>query len=85
MPNQHDYGLVVLQTAADGTQTLSVCAKVVDGQPVATTASYTGKLHINLHANARFTSLGRARVSSDILEVFADSAGVVHVRQPATA
>ena len=82
MPNQHDFGLVVVETDTSNATTVSICARVENGRPVATFAQYVNPPGVKVHPEVRLTRAGSGQVSDVILEVYSDTEGVVHLRAP---
>jgi len=80
MPKHTDRGLLVVHDEADGTTSLAICSKVVDGQPVNVYAEYH-HAQVKIDQDVRLTKANGDRYTDDIVEVFARGA-VVNVRHP---
>jgi hypothetical protein len=81
MPKHTDRGLIVVHDEADGTTSLAICAKVVDGKPTNVYARYYHAPHLQIAPDVELTTHGRARYTEEIVEV-ASRNGVVTVRYP---
>jgi hypothetical protein len=75
-----DRGFVVVDHEADGTQTVQICAEVVDGEAVDVFAAHNGADRVRVHEGVTLAQRGRRSYSSQILEVF-DEEGVVHIKR----
>lgn len=81
MPMRTDRGLLVVHDEADGTTSLSICAKIVNGRPADVYARYFHARQVAIAPGVALTSVGRSRHTSEIVEVTSDG-GVVSVRYP---
>lgn len=81
MPNHIDRGLLVVHDEPDGTITLSICAKVVNGKPTNVYARYHHAAHVDIDNAVALTSLHGNRFTTEIVEV-SSRAGIVNVRYP---
>ncbi len=77
-----DRGLVVVDVDAEGIHTVSVCAQVVNGQPVDTFASHFTPFPVQIHPDVPVVTRGTSRYTRAIAEVFLDESGTLHVRRP---
>lgn len=82
MPMRTDHGLLVVHDEADGTMSLSICAKVVGGKPTDIYAQYFHAKQVNIDHDVALTRLGRLRYTDEIVEVSSRIDGVVSVRHP---
>jgi hypothetical protein len=76
-----DRGLVFVHDEADGTTSLSICAKVINGEPTDVYARYNHAPQVQIAPDVAFTSNGRSRHTTEIVEV-ASRDGLVTVRYP---
>ena len=81
MPMHTDRGLLVLHDEADGTTSLSICAKVIDGKPTNVYAQYY-HARVVIDHDVALTRLGGNRFTDEIVEVASRGDGVVTVRYP---
>ncbi len=82
MPKEFDHGLVVVERAPDGTSTVSVCARVVGGRPVHPLATHTGLKTVEIAPDVRLASRGSTRYSHEMMAVYTDERGVLHIANP---
>jgi len=80
MPKHTDRGLIVVHDEADGTTSLSICSKVVDGKPVNVYAQYH-HAQVKIDRDVVLTPAGGDRYTSEIVEVYSRGP-VVNVRYP---
>lgn len=81
MPNHIDRGLLVVHDEADGTTSLSICAKVIDGKPTNVYAQYHHAPRVEIDHDVALTTLGGNKYTDEIVEVYSRG-GVVSVRYP---
>ena len=72
-----DRGLVVIDTEADGTKTVRVCAELRHGEPVGVYARHTGTTAVNVAPEVVLTTVGARSYSRDIVEVSGERGQVV--------
>ena len=82
MPMHPDRGLLVVHDEPDGTTSVSICAKVIDGRPQDVYAQYHHAPRVDIDADVALTRRGRNRYTSEIVEVTSLGDGVVNVRYP---
>jgi hypothetical protein len=82
MPMHPNHGLLVVHDETDGTTSLSICAKVVDGKPRNVYAQYHHATRVEIDADVVLTRRGRTRFTTEIVEVTSAGDGVVNVRYP---
>lgn len=82
MPMHTDRGLVVLHDEADGTTSLSICARVVDGQPTNVYAEYAHAKLVKVDHDVALTRVGGNRYTDGIVEVSSRNDGIVNIRYP---
>ncbi len=82
MPQHADRGLLVVHDEADGTTSLSICAKVVDGKPTNVYAQYHRAQQVVIDDDVALTRHGATRYTKEIVEVTGQLDGVVNVRHP---
>jgi hypothetical protein len=82
MPMHPNHGLLVLHDEADGTTSLSICARVIDGKPRDVYARYHRAPRVEVDADVALTRRGRTRFTTEIVEVTSFDDGVVNVRYP---
>jgi hypothetical protein len=78
----NDRGLVVVRDEIDGTKSVFVCAKVVDGAPRHTYATHHHVPHVVVAPRVRLTRGHDSAFTTEIVEVTRVSDGVVSVRYP---
>ena len=78
----NDRGLVVVRDEIDGTKSVFVCAKVVDGAPKHTYATHNHVPHVVVASQVRLTRQHGSVFTTDIVEVTRESDDVVSVRYP---
>jgi hypothetical protein len=82
MPKHTDRGLLFVHEELDGTISLSICSKVVDGKPVDVYAQYHHAPQVKIDRDVVLTpSSSSDRYTDDIVEVFTRGP-VVTVRYP---
>jgi hypothetical protein len=81
MPKHTDRGLVVFHDEADGSTSLSICARVVDGRPADVYAQYF-HAKVKIDDDVALTRLGASRYTDQIVEVTSRDNKVVTVRYP---
>ena len=77
-----DRGLLVVHDEADGTMSLSICAKVIDGKARNVYARYHHAPRVEIDADVALTRRGSTRFTTEIVEVTSFDDGVVNVRHP---
>lgn len=82
MPIPTDRGMLVVHTEADGTTSLSVCAKVINGRPTDVYARHHHAWRVNIDPDVALTPHGKDRYTREIVEVSRSADGVVSVRYP---
>ena len=82
MPMHPDRGLLVVHDEPDGTFSLSVCARVIDGTARDVYARYHHAPRVEIAPDVALTRRGRTRFSTEIVEVTSVADGVVDVRYP---
>jgi len=82
MPMHTDRGLLVLHDEADGTTSLSICAKVIEGVPVNVYAQYSHAKRVSIDHDVVLARAGSNRYTDEIVEVSTSGDGVVSVRYP---
>jgi hypothetical protein len=82
MPIPTDRGMLVVHAEADGTTSLSICAKVINGQPTDVYARHHHALRVNIDPDVKLTPHGKNRYTQEIVEVVGSVEGVVSVRYP---
>lgn len=82
MPMHADRGLLVVHDEADGTTSLSICAKVVKGKPANVYAQYFHARRVKIEPDVALTRLGSIRYTDEIVEVASRGDGVITVRYP---
>jgi hypothetical protein len=81
MPNRIDHGLLVVHDEGDGTTSLSICARVIQGEPVNVFARYPHAQRVEIAPDVELIQHGNSRHTKEIVEVDGRS-GVVSVRYP---
>jgi hypothetical protein len=76
-----DRGLVVISDRADGTHTVAICARVVDGAPRNTFATHF-RARVAVDADVALVRGAAGRYTTEIVEVFRDDGGTVRVCRP---
>ncbi len=80
-----DRGFVFIRKLDDGTEKVIVCASVADGEPVGPFAVHQRFEALAIAPEVTLTDVGGNLHSTEILQVYADEEGVVHVAAtPAT-
>lgn len=80
-----DRGFVFIRKHDDGTEKVIVCASVADGEPVGPFAVHQRFEALDIAPEVMLTNAGGNLHSTEVLQVYADKDGVVHVSaQPAT-
>jgi hypothetical protein len=75
-----DRGYVVVTDEADGTQTVQVAASIAEGKPVGVYAVHKRvPPPVVIHPEVELVADGPGRFSRDVVQVFADRHGSVHV------
>jgi hypothetical protein len=82
MPSKLDHGLLVIHDEPDGTTSLSICAKVIDGKPANVYAQYFHARHVKIDDDVALTRSGSNRYTAEVVEVNGQSGDVVSVRHP---
>jgi hypothetical protein len=78
-----DRGLVVIEDNGNGTKTVSICARVIDGMPRSTYARHFAAPRVTVAADVRLTVRGGRRFTEEIVEVVPDDDGALLIRHPA--
>jgi hypothetical protein len=78
-----DRGIVVIDTEADGTKTVRICAQMRHGEPVSVYAKHTGISAVNVSPGVAMVTSGSRSHSRGIVEASGEN-GQVEVR-PVTA
>jgi len=82
MPNNIDRGLLVVHDEADGTTSLSICAKVVHGAPTDVYAKYNHASQVSIDGDVHLTRQGHSRYTHEIVEVINEGQAGITVRYP---
>lgn len=82
MPTPIDRGMLVVHAEPDGTTSLSICAKVIDGKPTDVYARHHHAQRVNIAPDVALTPHGRNRYTREIVEVASGADGVINVRYP---
>jgi|tagenome__1003787_1003787.scaffolds.fasta_scaffold20754200_2 hypothetical protein len=79
MPNMTDRGLVAIQAESDGRMTVTVSARIHQGQPRGTYAVHAHVPSVDVEPQVRLRQTQRVRYTEAIVEVFRSEDGTVHV------
>ena len=82
MPMHPDRGLLVVHDETDGTTSVLICAKVIDGKPQDVYAQYHHAPRVEIDPDVALIRRGRNRFTKEIVEVTSAGDGVVNVRYP---
>ena len=82
MSRFQDHGLVVIRDEADGTKTVSVCARVVHGTPRHTYATYLRAPQVVVEPRVAMTRHGDSAFTTEIAEVVRQDDDVVYISFP---
>jgi hypothetical protein len=77
-----DRGLVVVRDESDGTKSVFVCARVVDGTPRHTYATHVRARQVVIEPTVRMRRNGHSAFTTEIAEVTGTEEGVVYVSFP---
>jgi hypothetical protein len=77
-----DRGMLVVHPEADGTTSLSICAKVINGKPTDVYASFRHAPGVRIDPDVVLIPHGRDQYTREIVEVSGSVDGVVSVRYP---
>ena len=75
-----DRGFVVMRTMDDGTKKVMVCDGVVGGEPKNVYAMHFRCTSVRVHPGVKMVNTETTSYTQQIIEVTAESAGVVHLR-----
>lgn len=81
MPLHTDRGLIVIHDEADGTASVAICAKVVDGQATDVYAQYF-HAKVKVDHDVALRRIGTNSFTDEIVEVASVGDSVVSVRYP---
>ena len=82
MPIPIDRGMLVVHAEPDGTTSLSICAKVINGKPTDVYARHHHARRVNIDADVALAHHGKDRYTHEIVEVASGADGVISVRYP---
>lgn len=77
-----DRGFVFIRKVDDGTAKVIVCTSVANGEPVAPFAVHQRYEALDIAPEVVLTDVGGNLHSTEVLQVYADKDGVVHVSAP---
>jgi hypothetical protein len=80
-----DRGYVVLTKEDDGTISVVVCAGLTRGYPTAPYAVHPHRSHVALDGKVKIVNAGRARHTTEVVEVSIDDSDTVHIGVPHTS
>jgi hypothetical protein len=81
-----DRGTVVLTNEDEDRQSVLICARFADGEPVDVFAMHRAVRAVEVHAEVKLIPVGAGRYSAysdGMATVFRDSSGTVHILAPA--
>src|SRR5690348_3237149 len=75
-----DHGFVVIRDMSDGTRKVMVCDAVSGGEPQNVYAAHFKCTSVTVHPGVSMVATPTGAYSKGVIEVHADSPGVVHLR-----
>lgn len=84
MTSPTNTGIVAIRQEGDGTSTALVCTAFHDGRPIDVTAVHRRRRDVEVDSRVTMLRHGELRYSAELVHVYADDAGVVHVLAPLT-
>ena len=75
-----DHGFVVVRDNGDGTKKVMVCDGVAAGEPKNVYAVHFKCTSLTVHPGIRMVNTAGGSYSKQVVEVFAEVAGVVHIQ-----
>jgi hypothetical protein len=79
MPSGTERGHAVLSRREDGTTTVAICTAITNGQPNNIYARFFGMDTVKVDPALQLTGGESFQYTNEIVEVYADQTGVVHV------
>ncbi len=74
-----DRGYVAVIDGGDGTTTVEIAARMRNGRPVDVYATHVGSSAVVIHPEVSLVRDGPRGFTTEVVEVFSDDAGTVHV------
>jgi len=82
MPMPIDRGMLVVHAESDGTTSLSICAKVINGKPTDVYAQHHHARRVSIDSDVALIPHGKDRYTREIVEVATGADGAIRVRYP---